>query len=78
MCEFESHQEYPKLAPVAQSEEATSLKRVHVWVRLPPGVYRGVAQLEAHLLWEQDVAGSSPATPILTCPCSPIGMRRFL
>ena len=26
--------------------------------------YRGVAQLVARLLWEQDVGGSSPFTPI--------------
>lgn len=33
---------------------------------------RGVAQLEARLLWEQEVAGSSPAAPTnqSTCPCS--------
>ena len=27
--------------------------------------YRGVAQLVARLLWEQDVAGSSPVTPTM-------------
>ncbi len=29
---------------------------------------RGVAQLVAHLLWEQEAAGSSPASPT-KCPC---------
>ena len=28
-------------------------------------VYRGVAQLVARLLWEQDAAGSSPVTPTI-------------
>ena len=41
-----------------------------VWVRVPPDnvaqfyIDRGVAQLVARLLWEQDVAGSNPVTPI--------------
>ena len=30
-------------------------------------VSRGVAQLVARLLWEQEVRGSSPRTPTLTC-----------
>ena len=28
-------------------------------------IYRGVAQLAAHLFWEQDVGGSSPSTPTI-------------
>ena len=30
----------------------------------PDFLFRGVAQLVARLLWEQDVGGSSPFTPI--------------
>ena len=32
----------------------------------PDFLFRGVAQLVARLLWEQDVGGSSPFTPIST------------
>ena len=28
-------------------------------------IYRGVAQLAAHLFWEQDVGGSNPSTPTI-------------
>ena len=33
----------------------------------PLSVSRGVAQWLARLLWEQDVAGSTPATPTIFC-----------
>ena len=40
---------------------------------------RGVAQLVARLLWEQDVGGSSPFTSTTFCPKTPIlwGFRTF-
>ena len=31
-------------------------------------MHRGVAQLVARLLWEQDAAGSNPVTPIMSKP----------
>lgn len=38
--------------------------------------FRGVAQMVERLLWEQDVAGSSPATPI--CRRSSVGRAAHL
>ena len=38
--------------------------------------YRGVAQVVARLLWEQDAAGSSPVTST-TFPLKPNGFRGF-
>lgn len=31
-------------------------------------LYRGVAQLIARLVWDQEAAGLSPATPTIFCP----------
>ena len=36
---------------------------VSMWSLGFGGVYRGVAQLVVCVLWEHDVAGSSPVTP---------------
>ena len=35
----------------------------HLLVRVRWGQHRGVAQLAARLLWEQEVPGSNPGTP---------------
>ncbi len=52
-----------KQAFVAQSVEAAGLDPVHVWVRLPPEAPTGCSSVwSERLLWEQDAAGSNPAT----------------
>ena len=39
------------------------LTQQHFFAILMGGDYRGVAQMVARLLWEQDAAGSNPVTP---------------
>ena len=41
----------------------STMASVSMWSLGFGGVYRGVAQLVVCVLWEHDVAGSSPVTP---------------
>ena len=41
----------------------TALKKLVLWVQLPPEAFRDVAQLVEHSLWERAVARSSRVIP---------------
>ena len=48
-------------SPSASTKKfGTIFDRVHMFFE---NYYRGVAQLVAHMVWDHDVAGSSPVTP---------------
>ena len=48
---------------VSEGSAADSYMQAHKYIKIKYNIYRGVAQLVARLLWEQDAGCSSHLTP---------------
>ena len=62
---------------VFEGSAADCYIEIHRTDKVKNQIYRGVAQLVARLLWEQDAGGSSPFTPTNN-PLKRLGFRGFL
>ena len=52
--------------------------RTQIEKQLKLNKYRGVAQMVARLLWEQDAAGSTPVTPTKIAVSTSVGTAIFI